>query len=1013
LKLTLIHKGLLLVSIPLCFEVTIFAVLINLQDKVEQEAQRIDRNNKINDTVNVILRDGIVMSDTMRLNSFQSINSRLNKKVLTDCVIDIKSRFADLKQLANDDPIVISQVEGCERRLDLVIQDIKELKHKIRNADFSELNQIISHSKNHLEHDLYMVITGGFFELAEKSYRPADDVPSQQLREQIKILLKCALCLSALFALFGTVVFSKHLVGRLSRLSDNANRLASGKKLLSPVGGSDEVAELDRNFHYAADLIEAAKRMREEVTAMISHDLKTPLQAIRSYLEMLEHGVLGEINEQGNKLLSVAHASAEHMFGLIDNVLQLEKLRTGNVKLQTTSVRVIPLINRCMETVGVLAKENGSALLIKYDPSKDFQVDAEEFWLEQVFVNVLSNAIKFSPPDSEVTVNIQRSNKNVEVRIADHGPGIPETDKKLIFERFHRVQSTASVAGTGLGLPIAKELIELHHGSITVESEVGKGSTFAICLPLLTTSDMSADTTEHQTVGKTDDADGTTLGIALDGKPAVKLPSKKIKLTLLHKGLILISVPLCFELTIFGALWNLQDQVERESQRINGVKRWNDAANLIMRDLVGICEGVQIYSWRNFVLSSRVDKYMTDISRNFQVMKENAPSQTAINNTERGEANFRIGLNDILASRTQILSNNYEEKQANRWKHKLQSGLSQTLATSVVQLANTSRKDIENSPSNKIRESIRALLKWSIGLSVLFALIGAAIYSKGIVGRLSLISNNAKRLGKGEPLLAPLHGSDEVAELDKNFHYAATLIEEAKRMRQEVTAMITHDLKTPLQSIRSYLEMIEDGLFGEVNEHGDRLLGNAMRSCDKMVTLINSVLQLERLRTGNVQLQIGQIELAPFLVKCVDSVKVLAEEKNVVLSGSFDQFSGVDVKGDAFWLEQVFVNILSNAIKFTPPGSTVSVKTEISKGNLDVRITDQGPGISAKDTKLIFDRFQRTQGAKNTPGTGLGLPIAKELIEMHHGAIEVSSEIDKGSTFTIRLPISQSGEKSD
>lgn len=156
--------------------------------------------------------------------------------------------------------------------------------------------------------------------------------------------------------------------------------------------------------------------------------------------------------------------------------------------------------------------------------------------------------------------------------------------------------------------------------------------------------------------------------------------------------------------------------------------------------------------------------------------------------------------------------------------------------------------------SNKIRDQIRTLLNWALVMSVLFAMIGATLYTKHIAGRLSLLSNNASRLGRGEPLLAPVAGRDEVAELDKNFHHAAKLIEEAKRMRQEVTAMVTHDLKTPLQSIRSYLEMLENGLFGELNDEGTRLLSRAEKSCLHMVTLINSVLQVEQLRAGKMQL---------------------------------------------------------------------------------------------------------------------------------------------------------------
>ena len=147
------------------------------------------------------------------------------------------------------------------------------------------------------------------------------------------------------------------------------------------------------------------------------------------------------------------------------------------------------------------------------------------------------------------------------------------------------------------------------------------------------------------------------------------------------------------------------------------------------------------------------------------------------------------------------------------------------------------------------------------------------------------------------------------------------------------------------------------------------------------------------------------IELAPLLDQCIGSVKLLAEEKGVTIALSHGQPDFV-VNGDAFWLEQVFVNILSNAIKFTSANSTVSVRTHNSDNRVEIRILDRGPGIPEKDLKLIFDRFHRVQSSASVPGTGLGLPIAKELIELHHGSIGVESTVGKGSTFILKLPLS-------
>ncbi len=484
MKLTLLRKGLLLVALPLCFEMSIFATLIYLQDQVEREAQRVNHNKKINDIVNLIVCDGVIISDTVQFNFSRSLDKRLQQKIVGECIADIKAKIQDLKVLGKDDPELLPRVEACETGLELALEDIKQLKAQLRTARFEDMHEIVTRAKGKIDQHLVATLRAGMFELAERTSLAIDDVPSQKIRQNIRLLLKCALGVSVLLALGVAIVFSKQLVDRLSRLSDNARRLASGTPLHAPIGGSDEVAELDKTFHSAAELIEAAKRMRQEVTAMISHDLKTPLQSVRSYLEMIERGSLGELNERGVKLLATSKNASRHMVDLIDNVLQLEKLRSGNLQLQVAPIDLLPFLDGCLDSVRLMAANKNMTMIDQYNQAGSVFVSGDEFWLKQVLVNILGNAIKYSPENTSVTVTTVKIDDKLEIRINDQGPGIPEADKKLIFERFHRVDSTASVKGTGLGLPIAKELIEMHHGSISVESESGKGSTFAVQLPL-------------------------------------------------------------------------------------------------------------------------------------------------------------------------------------------------------------------------------------------------------------------------------------------------------------------------------------------------------------------------------------------------------------------------------------------------------------------------------------------------------------------------------------------------
>jgi signal transduction histidine kinase len=172
-----------------------------------------------------------------------------------------------------------------------------------------------------------------------------------------------------------------------------------------------------------------------------------------------------------------------------------------------------------------------------------------------------------------------------------------------------------------------------------------------------------------------------------------------------------------------------------------------------------------------------------------------------------------------------------------------------------------------------------------------------------------------------------------------------------------------------------------------------------------MEGLIERVLDLEKIRSGTLKIKLAPVDVKAMLAKSVDSVQLLADEKLMTLRRDYEKKPDVTIQGDAFWLEQVLVNVLSNAVKFSPTKTTVTAALEISGKEVVIRISDMGPGISQEERKLVFERFHRISANSNgIAGSGLGLTISRELIELHGGSIDVDSELGAGSTFNIRLP---------
>jgi signal transduction histidine kinase len=386
--------------------------------------------------------------------------------------------------LTRNDPALYKDVQVCRTALLEAQKDLIHTKQLLKNATSDELPDIIQRSRKDLDHHLDEAFSAGLLNLAEKSYQGTNETLGRKLREKVTIVLKYALCASVLMGIFGAIMFSRHLVGRMQRLGKNANRLAKGEQLAPMEGGADEVAELEKSFHYAAELIAQATKIRQEVTAMITNDLKVPLAYINQFLDGLESGELGTVDGQGNMLLSLSHKESVRMEGLIERVLDLEKIRSGTLKIKFAPVDVKAMLAKSVDSVQLLADEKSMILKRDYEKKPDVTIQGDTFWLEQVIVNVLSNAIKFSPTKTTVTAALEISAKEVVIRISDMGPGISKEDRNLVFERFHRISANSNgIAGSGLGLTISRELIELHHGSIDIDSELGAGSTFNIRLP--------------------------------------------------------------------------------------------------------------------------------------------------------------------------------------------------------------------------------------------------------------------------------------------------------------------------------------------------------------------------------------------------------------------------------------------------------------------------------------------------------------------------------------------------
>jgi PAS domain S-box-containing protein len=233
--------------------------------------------------------------------------------------------------------------------------------------------------------------------------------------------------------------------------------------------------------------LQAMDRMRSELLTMVSHDLHTPLTAIKGSLEVLLHETVGI--ELRRELLGIAQKNADRLFRMVSDILDLARIEAGRFQGRREPFDVLTILRGTIDRLRQLSQDRRITVTLTA-PEGSLMVSADSLRLEQVFTNLLGNGLKFTPREGRIDVAAEERGADILVTVADSGVGIPPEHLDRIFDRFYRVPMPASSAvdGTGLGLSICKAVVEEHGGRIWVESQVGRGSTFFVTIPRLTAS---------------------------------------------------------------------------------------------------------------------------------------------------------------------------------------------------------------------------------------------------------------------------------------------------------------------------------------------------------------------------------------------------------------------------------------------------------------------------------------------------------------------------------------------
>jgi PAS domain S-box-containing protein len=577
------------------------------------------------------------------------------------------------------------------------------------------------------------------------------------------------------------------------------------KEMLWSAYWSDSEQSLFCTVH---DLTEQkqVERAKAQFLDMISSNLNRPLNSISASLKKLIDPEQSKLSDLAVAKLSITSTNMRRLVELVGDLLQLNELESGTITVHRETCSIAETLQRSLQEVQMLAQEKSIELKLD-SPAGQWQVDGNR--IIQVLVNLMANAIKFSDPGSQVTISAQATADLVEIRVADRGRGIPETEQPAVFERFKQVELSDGKrrAGTGLGLRICKQIIEEHEGEIGVESNSGQGSIFWFRVPVDSVGSEKMKSARQRASVQDADRQGADRpgadrpGTGVEGtgvqnaaalpaaapEAGLLLPLKpmRTRLGLPGKGVLLVGIPIVCEFVLVAILACVLAQVDRERAFELKERRISNYANAVMISCIdAVVRMGHPYSeleWRK-------------IQEDMDSAHENRDKLNMLAAKDRREMAFARKAEESFAALDHAydLAKQYVKDGRDIFisfpdRHSTLMPLLKLFHNmdKVIELAES--KELESPlKQESLRQFQAGVLTFGLAANIITAFLLATYFSSDINSRLMLLADNAARLARNRELNPLQAGYDEIAKLDQIFHVMAAALLEARKKERAI-----------------------------------------------------------------------------------------------------------------------------------------------------------------------------------------------------------------------------------
>ncbi len=805
----------------------------------------------------------------------------------------------------------------------------------------------------------------------------------------------------AVLIMYTSIVFSRFEVVR-----KNAARLTLIGGPKPELQGDDELAYLDKTFCAVGQELQKAADANNMLMQMVAHDVRSPVMAAQVSIQMFEELLDDKLTEEVALVCEAIQQRLSQVLDLVTNFLLIEKLESGLLELEYSDFSLDQCLQEC---IAQLRKQAiNKELTIKNNcPQVTIRADAAQ--VRRVLRYFLASSLRAAPEGSVVIIDAKQESGNITLKFSDFGEPPAVSDSKQLFSKFFVGKLDRQRSDRSLGLALSKLILEQHDGycgfisasSTCSTASTLSASTYSSSSPssgpgcsIWFTLPLNKSVSTMSTVR----ADDTSVAALRDWKSIFR-PG------LARQGLILALVPLCFQFTCL--LW-LSGEVSKAAglQAIaREQSRMVDLANHLWLN------GVAANANMGFFMVSGDQRSKRAAQQNINALKilppqkfgvdsggstteglwhetiaftlaETARMESLLKGTSAVTAAVDLGTLPAFAERSEIVSDK----------------LRALLRAELKRLAQA------REAQEQVMRSVNNALLLMLALNIGGCLVLLAYFVYRTKRRLDRLVGNASRLPKRGALAPLLSGSDELQELDYLIHQAESYLRLADKQHALLIDIIIDEIENPISASAGSLDELDafarHSFPSQSSAQIQKCLKLAKANNLRVLSLVTELLTVERAGGELLDLDLTSVALQDVLARAAESVASLLESKSISL-----QISCPDLQArlDSGRIVQVLVNLLGNAIKFSPVNSTIALTAVASNGVLKLSVTDNGPGIDRETACRVFDKFFKSSDQKGA-AFGLGLAICKLIVESHRGTIGVDSQPEKGSTFWLLLP---------